>query len=785
MGKFRDTKPKRKDGMNKAGHSMNPDRKTGAGGNNMRDKSTIKRLQMYRGGKPKRDAKGKITRAAVFQNTLAPGTMSRVAPNRKWFGNTRVITQNALQNFQDEMGKVMKDPYKVVMRTSKLPISLLNETAKNARVHILDTEKFEDTFGPKSHRKRPRIQAGDMESLLAQVNASNEKYSSEKDKDLVRDDGGVTDEAKHVIFRAGQSKRIWNELYKVIDSSDVLIQVLDCRDPMGTRSKHIEEYLKKEKAHKHLILVLNKCDLVPTWVTQKWVAILSAEYPCMAFHSSLTNSFGKGALINLLRQFGKLHTDKKQISIGFIGYPNVGKSSIINTLRQKKVCKVAPIAGETKVWQYVTLMRRIFLIDCPGVVYPVGDTETDTILKGVIRVEYVKEPEEHITTVLERVKPEYIKKTYKVTEWKSTEDFLEQIARKSGKLLKGGEPDVHTVGKMILNDWQRGKIPYFVRPPGCETDPNARPSEESKASAIVESEASTSVDGAAETSDAVAQLPTPEEVDAQVTSSEVTEGDIEKVKQGQLIKVKQDFRKIAVETEFIEEDVGALETEGLSDAEEDDEDEEEEVEGGEQEAGDDPDVQLETIEKQETSVKRAKKAEKVKPSQNNTVKDTKKNKKVISSPVKSKKDRDLKGLVAVGAVAKLNKDKKKNKKQKSASGTFVVSDSGSNHTEKAKSSKGFTAYEVTENDSVACVEVTPPESTSSKPTPVQEAPNTGGKKNKKNRKRRANQNDDVEEEGPAEKLSGKDKRRAYRQQKVTKIGQQYYETANVKNRRNR
>lgn len=45
----------------------------------------------------------------------------------------------------------------------------------------------------------------------------------------------------------------------------------------------------------------------------------------------------------------QLHTDKKQISVGFIGYPNVGKSSIINTLRSKKVCNVAPLAGETKV----------------------------------------------------------------------------------------------------------------------------------------------------------------------------------------------------------------------------------------------------------------------------------------------------------------------------------------------------------------------------------------------------------------------------------------------------
>ena len=70
--------------------------------------------------------------------------------------------------------------------------------------------------------------------------------------------------------------------------------------------------------------------------------------------------------------------------MGLIGYPNVGKSSIINTLKKKKVCKVAPIPGETKVWQYVTLMRKLFLIDCPGVVYNVGDTENEIILKGVV-----------------------------------------------------------------------------------------------------------------------------------------------------------------------------------------------------------------------------------------------------------------------------------------------------------------------------------------------------------------------------------------------------------------
>ena len=79
--------------------------------------------------------------------------------------------------------------------------------------------------------------------------------------------------------------------------------------------------------------------------------MLANEFPTLAFKASLMNPFGKGPLIQLLRQYAKLHGDKKQISVGLIGYPNVGKSSIINALRKKKVCKVAPIPGETKVQQ--------------------------------------------------------------------------------------------------------------------------------------------------------------------------------------------------------------------------------------------------------------------------------------------------------------------------------------------------------------------------------------------------------------------------------------------------
>lgn len=72
-------------------------------------------------------------------------------------------------------------------------------------------------------------------------------------------------------------------------------------------------------------------------MTKRWLSFLSKEYPTLAFHASVTNPFGKGSLLGLLRQLNRLHSDKKFISVGFIGYPNVGKSSVINTLRTKKV----------------------------------------------------------------------------------------------------------------------------------------------------------------------------------------------------------------------------------------------------------------------------------------------------------------------------------------------------------------------------------------------------------------------------------------------------------------
>ena len=419
-------------------------------------------------------------------------------------------------------------------------------------------------------RKRPRIQALELSEFVASAAKAEESYDPSKDKDLVdpNDVDGVIDANKENIFGAGASKRIWNEVYKVIDSSDVVIQVLDARDPMGTRSKHIEKYMKKEKAHKHLILVLNKVDLIPTWVTQKWVAILSAEYPTVAFHASLRHPFGKGAMISLLRQFGKLHKESKQISVGLIGYPNVGKSSVINALRSKKVCNVAPLAGETKVWQYITLFRKIYLIDCPGVVHGSGnESDEEKVLKGVVRVEMVEQPSDYVPAVMKRVKKEYMARTYRLLkpwDWTTTSDFLERVARQSGKLLKGGEPDLNTVGKMILNDWQRGKIPYFSLPAGCELPPaldvsNNRSNLLNESTSTEQKETMEQTRGKEneETANSAQEIDNSisnESINEHEDNSEENEKTDSLVNQTPIDHPDQDFRKIRVKIDFDEED---------------------------------------------------------------------------------------------------------------------------------------------------------------------------------------------------------------------------------------
>jgi nuclear GTP-binding protein len=362
-----------------------------------RSAETIQRLKMYSNGKPIRNKAGIIVGGNFMMSDRAgdrkiDASTGRVQPDRRWFGNTRVVTSDQLDKFRQEMTEQAADPYSVVLKRKKLPMGLLTEASdyvKTNKKALLQQEPFQQVFGAKAQRKRVKLDqllvarssaeeketigttegeatvvqkshlttndndeddddddsatgnnAGDAKAYSALMQVAAKSYETYdlvnkqegmvpwgRDTNLTHTSGEGVDwrhEKKDDLFLKGQSRRIWAEFYKVVDCSDVILHVIDARNVPGTRCTMIEKHIAENAKHKHLVFVLNKVDLVPNWVAKRWMGELAKDRPTIAFHASLTNAYGKGALISLLRQFGQLHQDKKQISCGVIGYPNVG-----------------------------------------------------------------------------------------------------------------------------------------------------------------------------------------------------------------------------------------------------------------------------------------------------------------------------------------------------------------------------------------------------------------------------------------------------------------------------
>jgi len=195
------------------------------GENFYRDAKKVKRVNDLRDtGRGKYNVDGsKMISAAPFQSRVVP--TARIEPNRKWFGNTRVISQEALTGFREAMAEKKNDPYQVLLKSNKLPMSLLDvggTKEHQAKVKV-EAQPFNMTFGPKAQRKRPKIEVGSMEEMAGHLENVEKKYQEKLETDKLLSgklgeeerQAGMIKEAREPIFSKGQSKRIWNELYKV------------------------------------------------------------------------------------------------------------------------------------------------------------------------------------------------------------------------------------------------------------------------------------------------------------------------------------------------------------------------------------------------------------------------------------------------------------------------------------------------------------------------------------------------------------------------------------------
>ncbi|KAM4818818.1 guanine nucleotide-binding protein-like 3-like protein [Thomomys bottae] len=289
-------------------------------------------------------------------------------------------------------------------------------------------------------------------------------------------------------------KAYYKEFRKVVEYSDVVLEVLDARDPLGCRCFQMEETVLQAQGNKKLVLVLNKIDLVPKEVVEKWLDYLRNELPTVAFKASTQHQvknlnqcsvpvsqasesllkskacFGAENLMRVLGNYCRLGEVRTHIRVGVVGLPNVGKSSLINSLKRSRACSVGAVPGITKFMQEVHLDKFIRLLDAPGIV-PGPNSEVGTILRNCIQVQKLADPVTPVETILQRCNLEEISSYYGVSGFQTTEHFLTAVAHRLGKKKKGGIYSQEQAAKAVLADWVSGKISFYIPPPPTHTLP--------------------------------------------------------------------------------------------------------------------------------------------------------------------------------------------------------------------------------------------------------------------------------------------------------------------------
>ncbi|KFK38161.1 hypothetical protein AALP_AA3G076800 [Arabis alpina] len=304
-------------------------------------------------------------------------------------------------------------------------------------------------------------------------------------------EGKSNDESTRVVnVRDNSERAFYKELVKVIELSDVILEVLDARDPLGTRCTDMERMVMQAGPNKHLVLLLNKIDLVPREAAEKWLKYLREEFPAVAFKCSTqeqrsnlgwksskaskkpssllqtSDCLGADTLIKLLKNYSRSHELKKSITVGIIGLPNVGKSSLINSLKRAHVVNVGATPGLTRSLQEVHLDKNVKLLDCPGVVMLKSSANDASIaLRNCKRIEKLDDPVSPVKEILKLCTAEMLVTLYKIPAFEAVDDFLYKVATVRGRLKKGGLVDIEAAARIVLHDWNEGKIPYYSMPP--------------------------------------------------------------------------------------------------------------------------------------------------------------------------------------------------------------------------------------------------------------------------------------------------------------------------------
>ena len=309
---------------------------------------------------------------------------------------------------------------------------------------------------------------------------------------------------------------VWKQLWMTVEKGEILFQIVDGRNPLYYRCPDLEKYIKEVDKNKEIILIVNKADLMNDDLRKNWADYFKTHNIKYIFFSavneieklekgeSLTQSekidqsdyriFTRNELVQYIKEIGEtIQKEEKSIEnknnnksknqannalmVGFIGYPNVGKSSIINVLMKTKKAAVANIPGRTKHYQTLflpeeqnlnILPKSICLVDCPGLIFPSFTTsKADMLVNGIYPIDTLSDIYNPIQIIINLIPSKILSNFYKITlpDIYSAKQFLQIIAKKRGFYTGNGLPEEAKTAKLILRDYTSGKLLYcHLRP---------------------------------------------------------------------------------------------------------------------------------------------------------------------------------------------------------------------------------------------------------------------------------------------------------------------------------
>ncbi|XP_074570718.1 GTPase LSG1-2-like [Curcuma longa] len=371
----------------------------------------------------------------------------------------------------------------------------------------------------------PRRPPWNAQMSVEELDANETKAFLEWRRNLAR----LEENEKLLLTPFEKNLDIWRQLWRVLERSDLIVMVVDARDPLFYRCPDLEQYARELDELKKTLLLVNKADLLPISVRRQWADYFHRHDILFVFWSAKVASAameGKPFLVQFKEEItpeqliqedldtkiydreellvrlqseaevitarksrnndnrGGKHLESsnvnpiaKQVVVGFVGYPNVGKSSTINALVGHKRTGVTSTPGKTKHFQTIVISDELILCDCPGLVFPsFSSSRYEMIASGVLPIDRMTEHREAVQVVANRVPRKVIESVYNITlprpksyEPQSRPPLSSELFRaycsSRGYVSSSGLPDETKAARIILKDYVDGKLSHYEMPP--------------------------------------------------------------------------------------------------------------------------------------------------------------------------------------------------------------------------------------------------------------------------------------------------------------------------------